>query len=54
MHYRIYEVDSFVKGIFGNLVGAWESGNRVYFCMKYETGSTKEGSFGPILTAVIP
>jgi hypothetical protein len=31
-----------------------ESGNRVYFCLKYETASGKEGSFGPILTAVIP
>jgi hypothetical protein len=31
-----------------------ESGTRVYFCLKYETPSGKEGSFGPILTAVIP
>jgi hypothetical protein len=28
--------------------------HRVYFCLKYETASTKEGSFGPILTAIIP
>ncbi|MDR1566020.1 MAG: hypothetical protein LBS48_01895, partial [Treponema sp.] len=31
-----------------------ESGNRVYFCMRSVTGSGKEGSFGPILSAVIP
>jgi hypothetical protein len=31
-----------------------ESGNRVYFCLRYETASGKEGPFGPILTAVIP
>jgi hypothetical protein len=31
-----------------------ESGNRVYFCLKYEIPSGGEGSFGPILTAVIP
>lgn len=31
-----------------------ESGNHVYFCLKYESASTKEGPFGPILVAVIP
>lgn len=31
-----------------------ESGNRIYFCLRYETASGKEGPFGPILTAVIP
>jgi hypothetical protein len=31
-----------------------ESGNRVYFCLRYENPSGGEGSFGPILTAVIP
>jgi hypothetical protein len=31
-----------------------ESGNRVYFCLKYENPSGEEGSFGPMLTAVIP
>jgi hypothetical protein len=30
-----------------------ESGNRVYFCLKYENPSGKEGSFGPILSASI-
>jgi hypothetical protein len=34
-----------------------ESGNRVYFCLRYENakgGKEGEGPFGPILTAVIP
>ena len=31
-----------------------ESGNRVYFCLKYEIPAGGEGSFGPILSAVIP
>jgi hypothetical protein len=34
-----------------------ESGNRVYFCLRYENargGRDGEGPFGPILTAVIP
>jgi hypothetical protein len=31
-----------------------ESGNRVYFCMRYENNKGGEGPFGPILSAVIP
>jgi hypothetical protein len=34
-----------------------ESGNRVYFCLRYENakgGKEGEGPFGPILTAIIP
>jgi hypothetical protein len=34
-----------------------ESGNRVWFCLRYENskgGKEGEGPFGPILTAIIP
>ncbi|MDR2185199.1 MAG: hypothetical protein LBO80_05960 [Treponema sp.] len=31
-----------------------ESGNRVWFCLRYENPKGEAGPFGPILTAVIP
>jgi hypothetical protein len=31
-----------------------ESGNTVYFCLKYENPTGDEGSYGPMLSAVIP
>jgi hypothetical protein len=31
-----------------------ESGKTVYFCLRYENPAGKAGSFGPILSAVIP
>jgi hypothetical protein len=31
-----------------------ESGNTVYFCLRYESPTGGEGPFGPILKAVIP
>jgi len=31
-----------------------ESGNTVYFCLRYENPSGEDGPFGPILKAVIP
>ncbi|MDR2629853.1 MAG: hypothetical protein LBC60_02910 [Spirochaetaceae bacterium] len=31
-----------------------ESGNRIYFCLRYENSKGGEGPFGPILSAVIP
>jgi hypothetical protein len=31
-----------------------ESGNTVYFCLRYENPSGEAGEFGPILSAVIP
>jgi hypothetical protein len=31
-----------------------ESGNTVYFCLRYENPTGGEGPFGPILSAVIP
>jgi hypothetical protein len=31
-----------------------ESGNTVYFCLRYENGKGEVGPFGPVLSAVIP
>jgi hypothetical protein len=31
-----------------------ESGNTVYFCLRYENSKGEAGPFGPILQAVIP
>jgi hypothetical protein len=31
-----------------------ESGNTVYFCLRYENGKGEAGPFGPVLSAVIP
>jgi hypothetical protein len=33
---------------------AGESGNRVYFCLRYESPSHQAGPFGPILSTIIP
>jgi hypothetical protein len=31
-----------------------ESGNMVYFCLRYENSKDQAGPFGPMLKAVIP
>jgi hypothetical protein len=31
-----------------------ESGNTVYFCLRYENSEEGQGPFGPMLSAVIP
>jgi hypothetical protein len=31
-----------------------ESGNTVYFCLRYENSKGEAGPFGPLLSAVVP